>query len=593
MASDRTDTLAEKIRLLEAAYQGGRHDLAMSLTESIKDTLGFERRSAISPEPVHAAADAVREVGELPAGWAQWAEGWSFFHALTLFETVGIERFREPIHAQIATGSQQLLDPWRELRVARVNAETAELNEIPSQLISHVRTGAEHRCELAFQADVGMHGSATFLIFFGNPNAELPNYSTDLEIRGEGYDLEIENRHFEAQLSSQMGQLERLRYKREHGLELFAGGKGHGEPPTIDWSSDYVDHGGFQKLRIRSWAECPNWEVRRGPVCARVRRWGFPHSPVHPIFAPSRMHMDQTYSFYAGLPHFFKHGEMEAVKDLEISAMRDDEWVFSGYSFDQQLWIDRQGVVHEGKPPADQANDLWGVGFYHGKSRDAFVALWLKHDADNFEGIQHNGSPTLHYDGHGQLWARYPARATKLDAGAVFRQRNAYLAIDYPADQGAEKVARLRHQLMNPLEIRVEDLPAGPAARIPGRLAREGETKATAPLKQTVWTALREVKDEQLYKIDANIVDMGYVYDFKIEDGVAHILLTMPHRGRPVYDFLITGGGGRVDEGIRERLLRIAGIREVVVEFTWDPAWSINRVSLECRAALVADVPAL
>ena len=40
--------------------------------------------------------------------------------------------------------------------------------------------------EIAFQADVEMHGSAAFLILFGNPNAELPNYPTDLEVRGEG-----------------------------------------------------------------------------------------------------------------------------------------------------------------------------------------------------------------------------------------------------------------------------------------------------------------------------------------------------------------------------------------------------------------------
>ena len=54
---------------------------------------------------------------------------------------------------------------------------------------------------------------------------------------------------FIARLSRQMGQLERLISRREHGLELYAGGKGHGEPPCIDWAHDYVDQGGFQKLR--------------------------------------------------------------------------------------------------------------------------------------------------------------------------------------------------------------------------------------------------------------------------------------------------------------------------------------------------------
>ena len=586
MASNRTDSVPEKIRLLENAFKNGRTDLAMSLTESIKDTLSFERQSELSSAPPHADLNAVRKVSTLPTAWADWARGWEFYQTITGFETVGIERIREPIHVRCAVGAQQMQDPWREIRVARLNAADGLLEEIPSQIISHVRTKTEHRCEVAFQTDVAMHDSASFLIFFGNPNAELPRYQTDLKTRGEGYALDIENRYFEAHLSRQMGQLERLRYKREHGLELFAGGKGHGEPPMIDWSNDYADAGHFQKFRIRSWAECPNWSVVRGPVCVQIRRWGFPHSPVHPLFTPSRMHIDQTYTFYAGLKHFFKHGEMETVKELEISAMRDDEWVFSGYSFDEQLWIDRQGVVHEGKPPGDQANDLWGVGFYHSKSRDALVALWLKHEADNFDAIQHNGSPTLHYDGHGQLWSRYPARATKLNTETVFRQRNAYLAIDYPKDEGREQVARLRHQLVNPLEIRNEDLPIGPRAKTSERLARSGETRAAEPLKRAIWNALREVKDEQLYKVDSNVVDLGYIYDLKIEDGVARILLTMPHRGRPVYDFLVTQGGGRVEEGISERVRRVPGIRDVVVNFTWEPAWDVNRVTAKCRAAL-------
>ena len=140
---------------------------------------------------------------------------------------------------------------------------------------------------------------------------------------------------------------------------------------------------------------------------------------------------------------------------------------------------------------------------------------------------------------------------------------------------------------MNPLEIRGEDLPNSAAEKTPGRLARPGETLAAGPLKRAIMKALREVRDEQLYKVnEANIVDLGYVYDLRVEDGVAHVLVTMPHRGRPVYDFLVTQGGGRVDEGIRERVLKVPGIRDVVVDFTGEPAGDVNRVSVACRKAL-------
>ncbi len=581
----RTDDIPEKIRLLQAARDAKRHDLAMSLAESIGDSLRFARQDEFAAE-IHANPDAVRQTGDLPRIWADWARGWSHFHAIALFETIGVARRREPVHVGLEIGAGQMSDPWREIRLVRVTQQGA-LEEIPSQILAHVRAKTGHRCEIAFQADVDNHAAANFLIFFGNPNAELPGYQTDLKTVGEGYGLDVENRFFKAQLSRQMGQLERLTSKREHGLELFAGGKGHGEPPTIDWSNDYADEGHFQKFRIRSWAECPNWQVRRGPVCVQVRRWGFPHSPVHPLFAPSRIHIDQSYAFYAGLPYFFKHGEMEAVKGVDISAMRDDEWVFSGYAFDQQLWIDRQGIVHEGKPPAERSNDLWGVGFWHGKSSDAFVALWLKHEAENFSDIEHNGSPTLHYDGHGQLWARYPARAATLNAGTVFLQRNAYFFGEFTQEKGSEMISSLRHQLINPLEIQAGDPADFPLkTNAEGRLAHPGEGPEAAPLKQEIWAALREVKDEQLYRVDANVVDLGYIYNVRVEDGVAHVLLTMPHRGRPVYDFLVTGGGGRVEGGIRERLLRISGIRDAIVRFTWEPAWNVNRISPTCREAL-------
>src|SRR5206468_199658 len=145
----------------------------------------------------------------------------------------------------------------------------------------------------------------------------------------------------------------------------------------------------------------------------------------------SRLHFDQTYSFFAGVPWFVKEARIDAVKDVAISAMRDEEWVFSGYSFTELVWLDRQGRLHEGKIPPAQADDLWGIGFYHRESRDAFVALYLKHEANRFDNLKHNGSPMLHYPNHGQVWSRYPARAAELKAGASFHQRNAYAVFPF------------------------------------------------------------------------------------------------------------------------------------------------------------------
>ncbi len=123
-------------------------------------------------------------------------------------------------------------------------------------------------------------------------------------------------------------------------------------------------------------------------------------------------------------------------------------------------------------------------------------------------------------------------------------------------------------------------------AKSTGRLARLGETWEGSDLKHVVWKALDEGRDNQLYQLKISIVDLGYVDDESVEDGVAYILVTIPHRGRPVYEFLVTAGGGRVEEGIQENVQRVKGIRNVVVDFTWEPGWDVNRVSNKGRRAL-------
>lgn len=585
--TDHTDTVEAKIARLQAARESGATDLALSLAESLKDTLTLERQENHRlPKPV-IPADEFHQVETLPEAWVNWAQGWSFFKVVELFDTVGLSRKREPFEFVVGFGGDQVADLRREIRVARVDETDGSLREIISQVDDDVRFGKERHCRITILADVPMHGRSTYLIFYGNPNAELPRYTTDLRSSGEGYGLEVENVHYSARLSRQMGQLERMTLKRAEGLELFSGGTGHGEPPTIDWSCDYVDEGGLQKLRIRSWAECPNFEVTKGPLAVRVRRWGFPHSPLHPVFAPARMHIDQTYSFYAGQSWFVREGSMDIVSDLQIKAMRDDEWVFSGYSFTDPVWIDRQGKFHEGQVPREEQNDMWGVGLFHRDSREAFIALRLEHSATGFDELQHGGRPSLDYPHHGQLWARYPVRDAKLIQGTSFRQKNAYSIAPYPETGGPQVFESLRHRLLHPVEIQSGDRPRPVRSARRGSLARHGETAATAPLKPVIWKTLMEVRDEQLYHIDGNIVDLGYVYDVRVLDGgIVEVLVTMPHRGRPVYQFLVTSGGGRVEEGIRDRLMKITGVREVIVRCTWDPPWTIHRLTEAGRREL-------
>ena len=245
-----------------------------------------------------------------------------------------------------------------------------------------------------------------FLVFYGNPDAELPKYPSDLTTQGEGFGLDISNSFFKVSLSRQTGQVERLTLRREHGLELFSGGEGHGEPPGIDWAHDYVDAENFQKLRISLWDTCPDYEVINGPLCTIVRRWGFPYSPVHPVYSPARLNIYVEYRFYSGLPWFHKFGSMKAVQSFKPAALRDDEWVFSGQSFTDKLWMGRDGQLRFGDVDPSKQDDLWRVGFFHRESKDSFMALFLEHKAEGFPELKHPGAPTMFYRWHVSVWSR-------------------------------------------------------------------------------------------------------------------------------------------------------------------------------------------
>ncbi|MBL8228358.1 MAG: metal-sulfur cluster assembly factor [Bryobacterales bacterium] len=581
---DRTDPFQEKLRLLEAAYRRKDYRLARALAQSLRNTA---IQAQVEEEPAGTPVPApVQSVESLPAPWRNWAKGWSSYQVIALDETVGQNRPPEPVEVTLTVPVAECASMAREVRVARVGG--SELREVPCQVFHEVVRKGERSAKVLFFASGPAHQRQTYLVFHGNPDAELPDYPTDLETQGEGFGLTIENDFFRAALSRQMGQLERLTIKREHGLELFAGGEGHGEPPGIDWAHDYVTAGNLQKMRVTLWDTCPDYEVVRGPLFTSVRRWGFPYSPIHPVFTPSRIHVDVEYRFYAGLPWFHKFGTMSAVKAVEADALRDDEWVFSGQSFTDMLWMGPDGKMRTGAVDPKFVNDLWAVGFVHKESKDSFAALFLEHRADGLPGIRHTGSPIFFYRWHGHVWSRYPLPGKQVPAGAVLHQKNAYAAIPFQAD-GAEQLENLRHRLVNPYQVARGELGGSFAAREPaGRLARPGEAGDSPIAKRVLWDALRNCKDEQLYVSDINVVDLGLVYDLRVRGDVVHVVMAMPHRGRPLIGYFAYGSGGN-SAPVRQTLMKVPGVRHVVVEQTWEPGWNSNRVTAEGRAKLGLD----
>ncbi len=580
---ERTDSFDEKLRLLQEAWKRRDYRVARALAASLRHTVAQAQHEEASPGTPLIPTAIAAPVSALPQPWREWAKGWSDCKVIALDETVGQVRPPEPVEVLLSFPAEKTDSLAREIRVARV--ENGALREVPCQVHGEIRRGAERFCHILFLANSPAHTRTHYLVFFGNPDAELPEYPTDLKTTGEGFGLDIENDFFKAQLSRQMGQLERLTFKREHGLELFAGGEGHGEPPGIDWAHDYVGSGNFQKFRVTLWDTPPDYEVVRGPLCTIVRRWGFPYSPVHPVFSPSRLHVYVEYRFFAGLPWLQKSGRMEAVKSFEADALRDDEWVFSGQSFTDIVWMGPDGKLRTGAVDKEHQDNLWGVGFVNKEARDGFIALFLEHRAEGLPSIRHNASPQMFYRWHGPVWSRYPLPGKNVPAGTVLHQKNAYLVLNY-GENGTQMVETMRHRMMNPLAASPADLPSAPAKASPGRLARIGEAGDSPVSKKLLWDALRECKDEQLYRAPgANVVDLGLVYDLRVRGDIVTVVMAMPHRGRPRLGFFEYGSGGN-NTPVRQRLMRVPGVRHVVVQQTWDPGWSSNRLTDGGRAAL-------
>jgi metal-sulfur cluster biosynthetic enzyme len=89
---------------------------------------------------------------------------------------------------------------------------------------------------------------------------------------------------------------------------------------------------------------------------------------------------------------------------------------------------------------------------------------------------------------------------------------------------------------------------------------------------------LREVYDPELHY---NIYDLGLVYDIGVSDGNVRVLMTLTTPMCPI--------GPMVTEQIQEMLGLMPGVKEVDVDFTFDPPWSPEKMTDEARADLGLD----
>jgi metal-sulfur cluster biosynthetic enzyme len=93
--------------------------------------------------------------------------------------------------------------------------------------------------------------------------------------------------------------------------------------------------------------------------------------------------------------------------------------------------------------------------------------------------------------------------------------------------------------------------------------------------EERVYEALRECYDPEL---PVNLVDLGLIYDVKIIDDWVGVKMSLTSPG--------CGMSGIISQNVRDRLLRISGVKDADVRIVWQPAWTPAMMSEEAKKKL-------
>ena len=104
---------------------------------------------------------------------------------------------------------------------------------------------------------------------------------------------------------------------------------------------------------------------------------------------------------------------------------------------------------------------------------------------------------------------------------------------------------------------------------------------ATGPVRDdTVWSVLKHVYDPE---IPVNIVDLGLVYDLRIDplpDGRSRVEVKMTLTAQGC------GMGQTIAMDARHHIESLPGVAEADVQVVWDPPWNPQMISPDGRAKL-------
>jgi len=94
--------------------------------------------------------------------------------------------------------------------------------------------------------------------------------------------------------------------------------------------------------------------------------------------------------------------------------------------------------------------------------------------------------------------------------------------------------------------------------------------------KAQIEKVLRTIPDPEL---NISIWDLGLIYNVSIDlKGNVKILMTLTSIGCPLFSMM--------EAPIREKISKIKGVKSVDIQLTFDPPWSMDKMSDKAKAQL-------
>jgi len=101
------------------------------------------------------------------------------------------------------------------------------------------------------------------------------------------------------------------------------------------------------------------------------------------------------------------------------------------------------------------------------------------------------------------------------------------------------------------------------------------EQSSPSITEEKVFEALRECYDPE---IPVNLVDLGLIYDVKVIDDWVGVKMTLTAPG--------CGMSGIISQNVRNRVMKVPGVKDADVRIVWEPAWTPERMSTEAKKKL-------